>query len=163
MATVSMVEYRDAGAEVRALYDEIMATRGIDFVPNVWKTLAVHPPTLRRVWRGLEQVMAPGRLDRLTKEMIAIAVSATNGCEYCVWSHTAAARKLGMDDQMLAEMLAVVGMFNQTNRLANGFQIEVDEAYRQVRAPAKAGPRAKTAAKAARAKAKPGARKAAKR
>jgi AhpD family alkylhydroperoxidase len=152
MATVQMVEYEDAGAEVRALYDEIMAVRGIDFVPNVWKTLGVHPPTLRRVWRGLEQVMAPGRLDRLTKELIAIAVSATNACEYCVWSHTAAARKLGMDDEMLAEMMAVVGMFNQTNRLANGFQIEVDEVYRRV-APAAPAKRPKKAA-AARAKGK---------
>jgi AhpD family alkylhydroperoxidase len=130
-----MVEYDEAEGEVRALFDEIMETRGIDFVPNVWKTLAVHPPTLARIWRGLEAVMAPGRLDRLTKEMIAIAVSATNNCEYCTWSHTAAARKLGMDDEMLAEMMAVVGMFNQTNRLANGYQIEVDEAYRALPEP----------------------------
>jgi AhpD family alkylhydroperoxidase len=120
----------EAEGEVREISDEIMESRGIDFVPNVWKTLAVHPPTLARIWRGLEAVMAPGRLDRLTKEMIAIVVSATNGPEYCIWSHTAAARKLGMDDEMLGEMMAVVGMFNQTNRLANGYQIEVDEAYR---------------------------------
>ncbi len=130
MATVRMVEYDEAEGEVREIFDEIMESRGIDFVPNIWKTLAMHPPTLERIWRGLEAVMAPGRLDRLSKEMIAIAVSATNNCEYCIWSHTAAARKLGMDDEMLGEMMAVVGMFNQTNRLANGYQIEVDEAYR---------------------------------
>jgi len=160
MPTVSMVEYDDAGPEVRAIFDEIKAARGIDFVPNVWKTLAAHPPTLRRIWNDLEEVMRPGRLDRLTKEMIAIAVSATNGCEYCTWSHTAAARKLGLDDEMLGEMMAVVGMFNQTNRLANGYQIEVDEVYRRmVPAPAKArakAPKAKGRAKAAvKAKAAP--------
>ena len=132
MATVNMVEYDKASARVRRVYDEIMAKRGIDFVPNVWKTLAAHPPTLERVWRELQVVMAPGRLDSLTKEMIAIAVSATNGCEYCIWSHTAAARKLGMDDEMLGEMMAVVGMFNQTNKLAMGYQMDVDDVYRAV-------------------------------
>jgi AhpD family alkylhydroperoxidase len=131
MATVTMVEYDDANDEVRALYDEIMATRGIDFVPNIWKTLASHPPTLERIWRGIEAVMADSRLDRLTKELIAVAVSATNNCPYCIASHTAAARKLGMDDEMLGELMAVVGMFNQTNRLANGYQVEVDAVYRQ--------------------------------
>jgi AhpD family alkylhydroperoxidase len=131
MPTVTMVEYDDASDEVRALYDEIMETRGIDFVPNIWKTLATHPPTLERIWRGIETVMGDGRLDRLTKEMVAVAVSATNNCEYCTASHTAAARKLGMDDEMLGELLAVVGMFNQTNRLANGYQVEVDDVYRK--------------------------------
>ena len=129
MPTVTMVEYDDASEAVRALYDEIMEKRGINFVPNIWKTLATHPPTLERIWRGIEAVMVDGRLDRLTKEMIAVAVSATNGCEYCIASHTAVARKLGMDDEMLGELLAVVGMFNQTNRLANGYQVEVDDVY----------------------------------
>ena len=129
MPTVTMVEYDDASEAVRALYDEIMEKRGINFVPNIWKTLATHPPTLERIWRGIETVMVDGRLDRLTKEMIAVAVSATNGCEYCIASHTAVARKLGMDDEMLGELLAVVGMFNQTNRLANGYQVEVDDVY----------------------------------
>ena len=129
MATVEMVEYEDASPEVRAVYDEIKQARGIDFIPNVWKTLATHPPTLERIWHGLRQVMTPGRLDSLTKEMIAIAVSATNNCEYCIRSHTAAARKQGMDDEMLGELMAVVGMFNQTNRLANGYQIPVDDMY----------------------------------
>ena len=129
MPTVTMVEYDDASEAVRALYDEIMERRGVNFVPNIWKTLATHPPTLERIWRGIETVMVDGRLDRLTKEMIAVAVSATNGCEYCIASHTAVARKLGMDDEMLGELLAVVGMFNQTNRLANGYRVEVDDVY----------------------------------
>ena len=131
MATVKMVEYDDAEGDVKQIFDEIMKLREIDFVPNVWKTLAVHPPTLRRLWDGLREVMAPGRLDTLTKEMIAIAVSATNGCEYCLWSHTAAARKQGLDDEMLGELMAVVGMFNQTNRLTQGYQVEVDPQYRE--------------------------------
>jgi AhpD family alkylhydroperoxidase len=121
-----MVEYGDASPEVRAIYDQIMATKGIDFVPNFWKALASHPPLLAEVWRSLERAMRPGRLDQLTKEMIALAVSATNGCTYCIRSHTAAARKLGMDDHMLGELMAVVGTFNQTNRLADGYQVEVD-------------------------------------
>ncbi len=132
MATVKMVEYDDAEGDVKQIFDEIMKLREIDFVPNVWKTLAVHPPTLRRLWDDLRKVMAPGRLDTLTKEMIAIAVSATNGCEYWLWSHTAAARKQGLDDEMLGELMAVVGMFNQTNRLAQGYQIEVDPQYRDI-------------------------------
>jgi len=129
MTTVTMVEYEAAEGEVKEIFDEIMRVREIDFVPNVWKTLAAHPPTLKRIWRELQEVMAPGRLDKLTKEMIAVAVSATNGCEYCINSHTAAARKLGMDDAMLGELMAVVGMFNQTNKLAEGYQIPVDEQY----------------------------------
>ena len=127
MATVRMVEYGTAAPEVRAIYDEIMAVKGIDFVPNFWKTLASHPPLLAEVWRSLNRAMQPGRLDGLTKEMIALAVSATNGCTYCIRSHTAAARKLGMDDAMLGELMAVVGTFNQTNRLADGYQVEVDD------------------------------------
>ena len=127
--TVKMVPYEEAKPEVKAVYDDLMETREIDFVPNFWKTLAAHPPTLKRLWEGIRLVMAPGRLDRLTKEMIAVAVSATNGCEYCVRSHTAAARGLGMDDEMLGELMAVVGMFNQTNRLVFGYQVEVDDAY----------------------------------
>jgi AhpD family alkylhydroperoxidase len=121
-----MVEYGDASPEVRAIYDEIMAVKGIAFVPNFWKTLGTHPPLLAEVWRNLNRAMQPGRLDQLTKEMVALAVSATNGCTYCIRSHTAAARKLGMDDQMLGELMGVVGVFNQTNRLADGYQIEVD-------------------------------------
>ena len=126
MPTVTMVEYDNASPEVKAVYDDLMARKGIDFVPNFWKTVATHPPTLIRLWRDLNEVMAPGRLDRLTKEMIAIAVSATNGCSYCINSHTAAAQALGMDAEMLGELMAVVGMFNMTNRMAEGYQVESD-------------------------------------
>jgi AhpD family alkylhydroperoxidase len=126
MPTAAMVEYDQATPEVRAVYDEIMTVKSIDFVPNFWKTLASHPPLLARVWRGLDDSMQPGALDVLTKEMIALAVSATNGCTYCIRSHTAAARKLGMTDAMLGELMAVVGTFNQTNRLADGYQVEID-------------------------------------
>jgi AhpD family alkylhydroperoxidase len=126
MPTAATVEYDQATPDVRAIYDEIMAVKSIDFVPNFWKTLASHPPLLARVWRGLDEAMRPGALDALTKEMVALAVSATNGCTYCIRSHTAAARKLGMDDAKLGELMAVVGTFNQTNRLADGYQVEVD-------------------------------------
>ncbi len=129
MASVKMIEDGAATAEVQSIYEDIKETREIAYVPNIWKTLATHPPTLKRIWLGIKTVMAPGRLDPLTKEMIAVAVSATNNCDYCIRSHTATARKLGMDNEMLGELMAVVGMFNQTNRLANGYQIEVDEQY----------------------------------
>lgn len=130
MATVRMVEYADATPEVRAVFDDILQTRAIDRVPNFWKTLASHPPLLRDVWQSLRATMRPGRLDALTKELIALAVSATNGCEYCINSHTAGARKLGADDEMLGELMAVVGVFNRTNTLADAYQVEVDEAIR---------------------------------
>jgi len=129
MASVTMLEDGNTSPEIQAIYDDIKKTRKIGYVPNIWKTLATHPPTLKRIWTGIKNVMAPGRLDPLTKKMIAISVSATNNCDYCIRSHTAAARKLGMDDEMLGELMAVVGMFNQTNSLANGYQIEVDEQY----------------------------------
>lgn len=127
--TVKPVEYDDASAEVKAVYDDIMAVKGIDFVPNFWKAIAHHPPLLRRTWESLKEVMAPGALDPLTKEMIAVAVSATTGCEYCIRSHTAAARKLGMTEAMLGELMGVVGMFNETNRLAEGYQVEPDAVF----------------------------------
>jgi AhpD family alkylhydroperoxidase len=130
MATVGLIEYGEASAEVRAVYDDIMAARKTDWVNNFWKALANHPPTLRRTWESVKEVMAPGALDRLTKEMIYIAVSATNGCEYCVRSHTAGARKAGMSEAMLGELMAVVGMANETNSLANGYQVEVDDAFK---------------------------------
>ena len=130
MATVEFVEYEDASPEVRAVYDDIMATRKIDWINNFWKALAVQPELLRRTWNGVKEVMAPGYIDALTKEIIYIAVSVTNGCQYCINSHTAAARNKGMTDEILTELMAVVGMANQTNALANGFQIEVDGAFR---------------------------------
>lgn len=119
MATVRMVEYENARPEVGAVYDDILKTRGIDRVPNFWRVLGSHPPLLRDVWESLKAAMAPGRLDALTKELAALAVSATNGVEYCINSPTAAARTLGMDDAMLGELLSVVGVFNRTNALAD--------------------------------------------
>jgi AhpD family alkylhydroperoxidase len=130
MASVKPIEYAEAGAEVRAVYDDIMATRKTDDVNNFWKALASHPPTLRRTWETLKAVMAPGALDPLTKEMLYLAVSVTNGCAYCTASHTASARGRGMTDEMLGELLAVVGMANETNRLADGYRVEIDERYR---------------------------------
>ena len=129
MTTVRMVEYEEASAEIRAVFDDIMESRGIDFVPNFWRTIAHHPPTLKAVWAHLKAVMAPGVLDAVTKEMIAIAVSATNGCEYCINSHIAGARKLGMSDAQFGELMAVVGMANETNRLVNGYRVPVDPAF----------------------------------
>ena len=133
MATVRLIEYADASAEVRAVYDDIVATRKTDFINNFWKALASHPPTLRRTWESVKAVMAPGALDVLTKEMVYLAISATNGCAYCIASHTAGARKAGMTDAMLGELMAVVGMANETNGLANGYQVEVDEVFRTPR------------------------------
>ncbi len=130
MATVKLIEYEEAGPEVRAVYDDIMATRKIDWVNNFWKALAVQPDLLRRTWEGVKEVMAPGALDPLVKEMFYVAVSVTNGCEYCINSHTAAARKKGMTDEMQAELMAVVGMANQTNALVNGFQVELDDVFK---------------------------------
>jgi len=129
MSTVQPIEYADAGPEVRAVYDDIMRTRKSDWINNFWKILANHPPTLARTWEGVKQVMAPGALDPLVKEMIYVAVSATNGCEYCIRSHTAGARAKGMTDAMLGELMAVVGMANQTNALANGFRVPVDPQF----------------------------------
>lgn len=130
MALVPLIEYRDASPEVRSVYDDIMKTRGVDWINNFWKALANDPQELARVWRNVKQVMAPGALDPLVKEMVYVAVSATNGCEYCTYSHTAAARKKGMTDAMLMELLAVVGLANETNRLANGLRIEVDPQFK---------------------------------
>ena len=129
MATFGLIEYHDASPEVRAVYDDIMATRKTDWVNNFWKALASHPPTMRRIWENVKQVMAPGALDPLTKEMIYVAVSVTNNCGYCIHSHTAAARAKGMTDAQLAELLAVVGLANETNRLANGYRMPVDPQY----------------------------------
>jgi AhpD family alkylhydroperoxidase len=126
---VPPIEYETASDEVRAVYDDIMRTRKTDWINNFWKVLAHDPALLRRTWEDLKQVMAPGALDPLVKEMLYIAVSATNGCEYCTYSHTASARAKGMTEAQLMELLAVVGMANQTNRLANGLRPPVDPQF----------------------------------
>jgi AhpD family alkylhydroperoxidase len=130
MALVPLVEYEDAEAAVRTVYDDIMATRGTDWVNNFWKALANDPATLKRVWASVKQVMAPGALDALTKEMVYVAVSVTNNCEYCIMSHTAGARTKGMTLAMYHELMAVVALANETNRLANGYRIDVDDRFK---------------------------------
>ncbi|MBV9768717.1 MAG: carboxymuconolactone decarboxylase family protein [Bryobacterales bacterium] len=129
MATLGFIEYDNASLDVRAVYDDIMITRKTDWINNFWKALAHDPATLRRTWQSIKEIMAPGALDALTKEMIYLAVSATNQCGYCIASHTAAAQKAGMTDAMLAEVMAVVGMANESNRLASGYQVEIDEKF----------------------------------
>jgi AhpD family alkylhydroperoxidase len=126
---VSLIEIEEASPEVRAVYDDIMRTRGTDWINNFWKVLAHDPKLLKRTWESVREVMAPGALDPLTKELIYIAVSATNNCEYCTYSHTAAARAKGMSEAQLMEVLAVVGMANETNRLANGLRPPVDPQF----------------------------------
>jgi AhpD family alkylhydroperoxidase len=123
------IEYRDASAAIRAVFDDIKRTRQVDDVNNFWKYLAHDPATLKRTWDSIKDVMTPGALDAVTKEMIYLAVSVTNGCGYCIASHTAAARKAGMSDAMFGEVMAVVGMANETNRLANGYRVPVDAAF----------------------------------
>ncbi len=130
MALVPLVEYEAAQADVRAVYDDIMATRGTDWINNFWKALANDPATLKRVWASVKQVMAPGALDALTKEMVYVAVSVTNNCEYCIMSHTAGARAKGLTPAMYHELMAVVALANETNRLANGYRIDVDERFK---------------------------------
>ena len=124
-----LIEYAEASPEVRAVYDDIMATRKIDWVNNFWKALAHHPPTLRRIWEAAKEVMAPGALDPLTKELIYVAVSVTNNCRYCIASHSAAARKKGMTEEQFQELLAVVGLANETNRLVFGHDAPIDPQF----------------------------------
>jgi AhpD family alkylhydroperoxidase len=130
MATLGLIEYADASPEVRAVYDDIMATRKTDWINNFWKALANDPVTLKRTWEDIKQIMAPGALDALTKELIYVAVSVTTQCGYCIASHTASARNKGMTDDMFRELMAVVGMANKTNRLSAGYQIEIDEQFK---------------------------------
>src|SRR5207253_6804709 len=125
MATLGLIEYKDASSEVRAIYDDIMATRKTDWINNFWKALANDPATLKRTWEDIKQIMAPGALDALTKELIYVAVSVTNQCGYCIASLTASAKKKGMIDDQFRELMAVVGMAYETNRLSAGFQLEV--------------------------------------
>lgn len=125
-----LIEYADATPEVRAVYDDIMATRKTDWINNFWKAIANDPATLRRTWESIKQIMMPGALDPLTKELIYLAVSATNQCQYCMASHSASARNKGMSDAMLGELMAVVGMANETNVLAAGYRVPIDEQFK---------------------------------
>jgi AhpD family alkylhydroperoxidase len=125
------VEYADAAPEVRAIFDDIKRVRNVAEVNNFWKYLAADPALLKRTWESIKAVMAPGALDPLVKEMIYVAVSATNGCSYCIASHTASARKAGMTEAMFGELMAVVGMANETNRLANGYRVPIDPAFEE--------------------------------
>ena len=126
-----LIEYEQASEEVRAVYDDIRTTRQTDYINNFWKALANHPPTLQRTWQVLKDVMtSPGEIDPLMRELIYIAVSVTNGCDYCIASHTTAARNKGMNDVMLGELMAIIATANMTNRLANGYQIPVDEQFK---------------------------------
>jgi AhpD family alkylhydroperoxidase len=130
MATVPLIEYEDANPEVRAVYDDIRNVRQTDFINNFWKGLANNPAQLRRTWEQIKTVMAPGSIDAVTKEMIYVAVSVANSCEYCIHSHSAAARAKGMTEEQFGELLAVIGLAHHTNGLVSSLQLEVDEAFR---------------------------------
>jgi AhpD family alkylhydroperoxidase len=129
MTMVPLIDEKEASAEVRAVFDDIKTSRNTDWINNFWRALANHPPTLKRTWESLKEVMAPGALDPLTKELVYLAVSISNGCQYCTASHGAAAKRLGMTTEMLGELVAVVGMANETNRLADGYRVPVDERF----------------------------------
>jgi AhpD family alkylhydroperoxidase len=133
MSTFGFIEYKDASPAVRAVYDDIMATRKTDWINNFWRALAHDPVTLKRTWEDIKQIMGPGALDPLTKEMIYVAVSVSNQCDYCIASHTVSAQKKGMTDPMFKELMAVVGMANETNRLVAGYQVEIDEQFKNGR------------------------------
>lgn len=130
MATYAVVEYEDASPEVRAVYDDIMATRKTDYINNFWKALASHPPTLIRTWENIKQVMGAGALDPLVKELIYVAVSVSNGCGYCIATHSVSAKQKGMTEEQFGELMAVVGMANATNRMVQGYQVEIDERFK---------------------------------
>lgn len=128
---MKLIEYEDAAPEVREVYDDIRRTRNTDYINNLWKVIAAHPPTLRRTWEEVKALMsAPGALDPLTRELIYIAVSVTNNCEYCIGSHSAAARSKGMTDAMFGELMDIVALANKTNRLAIGYRVELDERFK---------------------------------
>jgi AhpD family alkylhydroperoxidase len=124
-----LIEESEASAEVATVYADIKASRKVDWINNFWKAIATHPATLKRLWQNIKAVMAPGAIDPLTKEMVYIAVSVTNNCPYCIASHSAAARAKGMSDEQWAELMAVIGLANETNRIANGYQIPIDERF----------------------------------
>jgi AhpD family alkylhydroperoxidase len=137
MSTFGLVEYKDASSEVRAVYDDIMATRKTDWINNFWKAIAHDPVLLKRTWEDIKEIMAPGAIDPLTKELIYVAVSVTNNCHYCIASHTASAVKKGMTPAMFKELQAVIGMANETNKLVTGYQVAIDEQFKLPFGPAK--------------------------
>ena len=132
MSTLGFIEYEDASPEVRAVYDDIRATRKTDKITNFWKALAHDPVRLKRMWEETRDIMSAGSLDPLVKELIYVAVSISNQCDYCIAAHTASARKKGMTDAMFHEMLAIVGLANENNRLVAGLQVEIDEQFRAI-------------------------------
>jgi uncharacterized peroxidase-related enzyme len=129
MSRSKPVEYADAPPQVRAIFDDIRQSRKVDDVNNFWKYLANDPSLLKRTWESVKDVMADGALSPLVKELVYVAVSVTNGCHYCIASHTASARKAGMTEDMFGELMAVVGMANETNRLVNGYRVPIDDAF----------------------------------
>src|SRR5499433_1643395 len=129
MSTFGLIEYQDASPEVRAVYDDIMATRKTDWINNFWKAIAHDSPTLKRTWESIKQIMWPGALDPLTKELIYVAVSVANNCNYCIASHTASAFAKGLTPEMFKELQAVIGMANETNKLVTGYQVAVDSRF----------------------------------
>jgi AhpD family alkylhydroperoxidase len=137
MSTFGLIEYQEANEEVRAIYDDIMTTRKTDWINNFWKAIAHDPATLKRTWENIKEIMAPGALDPLTKELIYVAVSVTNSCHYCIASHTASAVKKGMTPAMFKELQAVIGMANETNKLVTGYQVAIDEQFKLPFGPAK--------------------------
>ena len=131
MSTLGLIQYDEASAEVQAVYDDIMATRKTDWINNFWKAIAHDPVLLKRTWQSIKEIMAPGALDPLTKELIYVAVSVTNQCHYCIASHTVSAQKKGMTDAMFKELMAVVGMANETNKMVTGYQVEIDPQFKK--------------------------------
>ena len=130
MPTFKPIQENEVSGKVKEIFEEIKTVRQITEIPNFWKSLANNPETLERTWTSLKQVMKKGALDPAVKELIYVAVSITNGCEYCIKSHSLAAKKKGATDEMLNEMIAVVGMANETNKLVEGYQVEIDEIYK---------------------------------
>jgi AhpD family alkylhydroperoxidase len=129
MSTFGLVEYKDASPAVKAIYDDIMSTRKTDYINNFWKAIAHDPALLQRTWQDLKAIMAPGALDPLTKELLYIAVSVTNNCQYCIASHTASAFTKGMTPEMFKELQQVIGMANETNKLVSGYQVAIDARF----------------------------------
>jgi AhpD family alkylhydroperoxidase len=132
MSTLGFIEYEDASPEVRAVYDDIMATRKVDRINNFWKAMAHDPTRMKRMWEENKEIMAGGAIDALTKELIYLAISISNQCDYCIAAHTVSARKKGMSEEIFKEMMAVVGLANEMNRLVAGYQVDIDDQFRAI-------------------------------